>query len=184
MARFKRAFAAAVITLLALTACGGDADETATPSARLVSEGEALAVGEIPEPQGEPVLYVFDSASGDEVRLDLATLERLRLEEWTLFEPFVERDMAFTGVPMTTLLDTVGVPDGATEVVFDALDDYQSVFTLEELRAGDVLLATSDDEGRMPIDRGGPIRIVFADGSVAGENPNLWIWSIRDMTFR
>jgi hypothetical protein len=37
------------------------------------------------------------------------------------------------------------------------------------------------DGKHMPVDRSGPIRIVFPDSSSLGRNPDLWIWSVATM---
>ena len=49
------------------------------------------------------------------------------------------------------------------------------------MRSSQMLLATKADGKHMPVDRSGPIRIVFPDGSSLGRNPDLWIWSVSSM---
>ena len=62
-----------------------------------------------------------------------------------------------------------------------ALDDYKVDFTVADVRSSQMLLATKADGKRMPIDKAGPIRIVFPDSSSLGRNPDLWIWSVATM---
>ena len=69
----------------------------------------------------------------------------------------------------------------ATKVDLTALDDYKVSFTLNDVRSSGMLLATRSDGRRMPIDKAGPIRIVFPEGSSLGRNPDLWIWSVSTM---
>jgi hypothetical protein len=50
-----------------------------------------------------------------------------------------------------------------------------------DVRSSQMLLATKADGKHMPVDRSGPIRIVFPDSSSLGRNPDLWIWSVSSM---
>jgi len=87
----------------------------------------------------------------------------------------------FEGVLMADLLAVAGVPESASKVSMLALDDYKVDFKLEDVRSSQMLLATKADGKHMPIDRSGPIRIVFPDASSLGRNPDLWIWSVASM---
>jgi hypothetical protein len=40
------------------------------------------------------------------------------------------------------------------------------------------------DGSAIPIDQGGPVRVVFLDGVEAGKNPDQWIWSIKEIDVR
>ena len=74
-----------------------------------------------------------------------------------------------------------GVPDSASKVSLTALDDYKVDFEVADVRSSQMLLATKADGKHMPVDRSGPIRIVFPDSSSLGRNPDLWIWSVSTM---
>ncbi len=186
MLSLRTGLCVAAATSLLLTGCGDEEAQTPGAQAEVVQEGEALA--EVPAPEGDPVLWVHgatgEANDGEAIAFDLATLERLRLEEWTVYETFVDADVTFRGVPLAFLLDVVGVPADATEVVLVALDDYEIALTIEDARSGDALVATRDTGEAIPLDAGGPIRLVFADGTDLAQNPDLWIWSIRDLTFQ
>ncbi len=172
----------------AATACGGDGTSTAPREATMVTVGEQFAAG-VPTPAQAPIL-TFTGAAGPAnddgaISFDLATLERLGLHEWTVFEPFLDGDHTFRGVPFDVVLDAVGVPSDATEATLTALDEYAVTLPLEDLLSGDVLLVTQDDQpGTIGVDRGGPIRFIWRDGSENSQNPDLWIWSIRTVTVR
>ena len=56
--------------------------------------------------------------------------------------------------------------------------------TVDDVRSSQMLLATKADGKHMPVDRSGPIRIVFPDSSSLGRNPDLWIWSVSSMKGR
>ena len=74
-----------------------------------------------------------------------------------------------------------GVASLASKVSMTALDDYKVDFKLDDVRSSQMLLATKADGKHMPVDRAGPIRIVFPDSSSLGRNPDLWIWSVASM---
>ena len=100
------------------------------------------------------------------------------------FEPFVEHDIRFTGIPMSDLLTRAGVAPTATTVHMYALDDDKVGFQLADLTAPGVLLATKADGATIPIGKGGPIRLVFPPNSGAGRNKDICIWSIDSITIR
>jgi DMSO/TMAO reductase YedYZ molybdopterin-dependent catalytic subunit len=84
----------------------------------------------------------------------------------------------FTGVDLKRVLDSVGVPATATSIHVTALDDYQVDLTMDEIRSGEIVLATRQDGAAIPLDKGGPTRIVFGPGVASGQNPDEWIWSL------
>ena len=156
MGRSVRLVVVALVTALAVAACGGKepaAEQTAAPgvSAPTVVDGSTLAAGEkIAAPTGEVVLTVTGAIGehnkGKRLEFDLASLERMRRVRLEAAEPFLKCRVMFEGVLLS-----------------------------------DLLLATKADGEDMPIDRSGPMRIVFPDSSSLGRNPDLWIWSVSSM---
>jgi hypothetical protein len=63
----------------------------------------------------------------------------------------------------------------------DTLAAGEVDFKVADVRSSQMLLATKADGKHMPVDRSGPIRIVFPDSSSMGRNPDLWIWSVASM---
>jgi hypothetical protein len=188
--RSIRLVVVALAAALALAACGGK-DETpkaAAPSASTpteVSAGSLAAGQKISAPKGEVVLTVTGDIGevnkGKKLELDLASLEKMRQVRLEAAEPFLKRRVTFEGVLLSDLLAVAGVPDSATTVSLTALDDYKVDFKVADVRSSQMLLATKADGKHMPVDRSGPIRIVFPDGSTLGRNPDLWIWSVSSM---
>lgn len=131
---------------------------------------------------GEEVLEV--QTSGSTITYSLADLERdFELYQGTVLEPFEERELAFTGVLLRDVLSVVNAGE-ANEVELVALDDYHVVFDLDQLQGRDALLATRQGGDLIPVDTGGPIRVVFTATSELGANPDLWIWSVASMELR
>lgn len=178
----KRAIALVGVAsaLVALMAC---ASSPTGSSATKESSIKAGAVAAIPRPSGDPVLTISGGISnhnqGRELVFDLAALERLPSTTLTVYEPFLKKRVTFVGVDMRDLLATAGVESGALKAHFTALDDYKVDLDVDLLERGGILMATKDSGAPIPVDAGGPIRIVFPDGHTTGENSDLWIWSVR-----
>jgi hypothetical protein len=189
--RSIRLVVVALAVTLAVAACGGKEKGTpqaAAPSAsspQVVDDGTLAAGEEISSPKGEVVLTVSGDIGaankGKRLELDLASLEQMRRVRLETAEPFLKRRVTFEGVLLADLLAVAGVPDSARTVSLVALDDYKVDFKVADVRSSQMLLATKADGKHMPVDRSGPIRIVFPDSSSLGRNPDLWIWSVSSM---
>ena len=191
MGRSIRLVVVALVGALAVAACGGKeeaptqaaAPDPSTP--RVVDDGTLAAGEKISAPKGEVVLTVTGDIGtankGKYLELDLASLEKMRRVRVEAAEPFLKRRVTFEGVLLADLLEVAGVPDSASKVSLTALDDYKVDFKVSDIRSSQMLLATKADGKHMPVDRSGPIRIVFPDSSSLGRNPDLWIWSVSSM---
>ena len=151
----------------------------------MVDDGTLAAGEEISSPKGEVVLTVSGDIGaankGKTLELDLASLEQMRRVRLETAEPSLKRRVTFEGVLLSDLLAVADVPDTASTVSLTALDDYKVDFKVADVRSSQMLLATKADGKHMPVDRSGPIRIVFPDSSSMGRNPDLWIWSVASM---
>ena len=189
--RSIRLVVVALVMALAVAACGGkqeEAPQAAGPNAsspQVVDDGTLAAGEEISSPKGEVVLTVSGDIGaankGKTLELDLASLEQMRRVRLETAEPFLKRRVTFEGVLLSDLLAVADVPDTASTVSLTALDDYKVDFKVADVRSSQMLLATKADGKHMPVDRSGPIRIVFPDSSSMGRNPDLWIWSVASM---
>ena len=191
MGRSIRLVMVALVAALAVAACGGKEEaptQAAAPDAstpQVVDDGTLAAGAKISAPKGEVVLTVSGDIGaankGKTLELDLASLEKMRQVRVEAAEPFLKRRVTFEGVLLADLLKVAGVPDSASTVSLTALDDYKVDFKLSDVRSSQMLLATKADGKHMPVDRSGPIRIVFPDSATLGRNPDLWIWSVATM---
>jgi hypothetical protein len=191
VARSIRLAALALVAALAVAACGGGQEEAPPASApdvsvpQVVDDGTLAAGEKIGAPKGEVVLTMTGAIgaanNGKKLELDLASLEQMRRVRLEAAEPFLKRRVMFEGVLLSDLLEVAGVRDDASTVSLTALDDYKVDFKLADVRSSQMLLATKADGKHMPVDRSGPIRIVFPDASSLGRNPDLWIWSVSTM---
>lgn len=165
--------------VLATGCAGGESAAPTDPAVEQIAE-RTLDAGAIPEPEGDPVLTVV-TADGERVEFDLATLERLRRVQTTVFEPFVEQDVEFSGVVLWEVLEAAGASEASGDAALTALDDYRVELPLDTLRDEPILLATRSSGEAIPVEDGGPTRVVFPEGTPIGDNPNMWIWSVKEI---
>lgn len=119
---------------------------------------------------------------GDTLRLGIDTLDQLGVLGVGLYEPWVKQHLSFQGVWLADLLQVAGVEESATRVRLVALDDYEVDLSLAEVEEGGIFLATRTESGTpLPIEEGGPTRVVFMDDVKAGENAGQWIWSLKEL---
>jgi len=184
--RVTRLVAVVAMGIVVLAGCQRDEQRpqapTAAPSTQEVNPGTLAAGARVSAPKGEVVLTMSGEIGthnkGKKLALDIASLERMRMVRMETNEPYLKRRVTFEGVLLSDLLAVAGVKESASKVYMTALDDYKVDFTVADVRSSQMLVATKADGKRMPIDRAGPIRIVFPDTSTLGRNPDLWIWSL------
>jgi hypothetical protein len=112
--------------------------------------------------------------------LTLAQLEELGTTTITIDEPFVKQRLAFTGVPMAEVLAKAGIAAGA-RITTKALNDYEYADSAAAFTGSNALIATRRGDGPVPFDAGGPIRIVFPDGSPLSTKLDAWNWSLSSI---
>ena len=182
---------AAFAVVLALTACGSTTTAARTPTAKattatIVSVATLKAGQDVPVPTGKPVFTMTGKISvtnrGGTLVFDQATVEKLGLVQAKLYEPWTKQDLEFRGVWLRDLVALAGPSAEATKLHITALDDYAVDLSLADVRAGGIMLATRAGDGSaIPLDQGGPTRVVFLDGVAAGANADQWVWSIKQI---
>jgi hypothetical protein len=180
---------AAIAVAALLAGCGHPAPDRTAPAAPVVLRDATLRPGEaVPAPAGVPLISLtgeLGSANqGVTVLLDRQTLGRLTQLQLTTYEPWVKKDLSFRGVWLADVLALAGAAR-TSGVRVTALDDYTVDLSAADLRAGGILLATSDGTGAdIPVEEGGPTRIVYQRGLRAGANADQWIWSLHSIEVR
>lgn len=89
------------------------------------------------------------------------TLDFHCVTRWSQYE------ITWTGVPFTTLSDLVKPKESARFVLQYGRDGYSTNLPLEELLMPDVLVAYELEDGPIPLEHGGPVRIIV---------PHLYAW--------
>lgn len=175
----KRLISVAVAGVIAIGSAGCAAETASAPAGR---EKAPATVIQLPAPTGEPVLTIEPAVGTTRpLQVDLTGLRAVSASSYDIFEPFEEREITFRGVELGSVLAATDA-DGADSYLLTALDDYRVVLTAEEISAGGIILAVEADGAGIPIESGGPVRVVFVDGSEAGANTDNWIWSLERIT--
>ena len=117
---------------------------------------------------------------GQPLAADLASLDALPNQTVTVLEPFLQESITFTGVGFADLLNAARAT--GESVTLHALDGYEVTFDAAVLQEPGVLLATQADGEHIDLAAGGPVRLVFPASSEAGEDTDLWVWSIDQIT--
>jgi hypothetical protein len=162
--------------LLALFAAGCVGPSVAPDPEPVPVDQEVYGGFPVDPPAPDEVVLTLEG--GVRVDLTMAQLEDLAVLEVTLDEPFVRRRETFRVIPLASLLDLVDISDEQI-VETIALNDYRFRDQAGALRAADALLAVARDGGPIPMDAGGPIRLVFADDSSYANELDAWNWSLR-----
>lgn len=175
----------AVVTV-GLAGCGGEKPET-----EFVSDATLTQTDVVPRPRAQPALVLSGAIrnrnDGPRLALDLATLERLPLVRYRVQDPWLKREVVYTGVLLSDLLELARVPGGATELHLTAFDDYTATIAVSDVARWPVLLATRSDGKRMSVAEGGPTRVVFPYGQYEidqGRYDPQWIWSVKTIAVR
>jgi len=150
-----------------------DADATAVPAAL---EGKALVTisGRIAATNGDGTL-----------RLDQQQLHRLGLRELSVNDPWAKQRIDIQGTWLRDLVALARPDTGATTLHMTALDDYQIDIPLADVRSQSIFLATRTGDGAaLPVEEGGPTRVVFTDDLAPKYSPDLWIWNIQTIEVR
>lgn len=182
---------AALAAALALTACGSSTTAKTTPAANattatIVSVATLKAGQAVPPPAGKAVFTVTGKISttnrGGTLVFDQHTVEQLGMVQVKLYEPWTKQNLEFRGVWLKDVVALAGASAAATKLHVTALDDYAVDLTLADVRAGGIMVATRAGDGSaIPLDQGGPTRVVFLDGVAAGANADQWVWSIKQI---
>jgi hypothetical protein len=181
--RLLAAVAAGVVSILGPSACASaptPADSPQPAAARSTSNPYGGTTID-PPAATEPVLTVKGGSAPLSLTLD--NLNALGSKTVTLDEPFVKRRETYSGVPLATVLGKAGIPDSAT-IDTIGLDDYHYISTAKPMIESQALIATDRNGAPIPFDQGGPIRIVFPDGTPLSSVLDAWNWSLATITVK
>jgi len=182
-----------VVPALAAGCSNAAAEESAapapaasSPAGTMISPASLPAGRPLPTPGEKPVVTITgritSGNNGDALVLDRPTIERLGIWQVRLYEPWTKQTTDFRGVWLQDLVTAAGARPEATWLHIVGLDDYAVDISLADVRRGGIMLATRAGDGTaLPIDGGGPTRIVFLDGVESGANPDQWVWSIKSI---
>lgn len=130
-----------------------------------------------------PWIHVLGDASQRPPRyVELSEFEALPRETWTIYDPFSDGVIEFTGVRLDALVSAWGTPK-TKRVSFDSLDGYRISFFEREWKTLDVMVATHQDGQVLGRDDKGPARIVVRTEDDALERALIskWVWKIQQI---
>jgi hypothetical protein len=183
-ARIRRlATGVALVSLLgSVAACSSGDARTGTSSASpapSTTENPYGAPVPVDPPGPEDVLLTVVGAEGERT-YTLGELTKLGVRQVTVSEPFVKQTETFSVVELGAVLRDAGVPDSA-RIETVALNDYTYTDSVEAFVNGGALLAVALGGSDIPLDRGGPLRIVFDDDAPGADNLDAWNWSLSSI---
>lgn len=188
LVKARRLIAPVIILAIAASGCGGGG--SATPKEIPTVAPASLSSGAtVPAPTGPVVLTISGDISnpnvGDTLQLDMPTLERLGLVEYSVDDQQAEgRVVTFRGPTLRSILDVAGVGPKATTLSARALNDYSVDIPISDANAYPVMVATTVDGARMPVEKYGPIRVVYPYGLYDidhNAHDPLWIWQLASI---
>lgn len=174
-----------LVSSCAETGSGATAPSVApVPSSAVATADTAASANPYGEPPArsspvQPDTEVLSVVPSDAppVILTSESLVAMGSTELALDEPFVGRQQTFTGVPMATLLAAAGVPaTGNLETV--GVDDYTFTAPTSAFLAANALVAYAVDGSPIDPADGGPIRLVYPDGTALAADRDAWTWRL------
>jgi len=180
MSRMLLRAAALIVSGALLASCagmlpGGDEEPASTEPSTDVD-----VYGSFPIDPPEPDEVVLTLVGERTVDLTMRELEELADRDVTFIEPFVQVEQTFRVVPLADVLALAGfVPGDAVDTI--ALNDYRFRDDVGALLDAQALLAVGRDGEAIPMDAGGPIRLVFDVGSAYHGFLDAWNWSLRSI---
>lgn len=178
--RLDKKWAISVLVLggVLLGACGSD-DQSATSTVETATTDNLYGGVDVPPPTpDEPILDIANS--GDVTSYSLNDLREFTLVEETVFEPFVKSDSTFVGVSMADLFEAAGI-EPSDEVITIALNEYIYTNFASEFTGTDAFVAFEQDGGPIPMDRGGPLRIIVPNDRPLTGSLEVWNWSLAEI---
>ena len=182
---------AGLLAVVGLVGCGAGTDTAGTQSKAApssIGSAAAQAGPSTTNPYGVPSIdppapneaVLTVKGGSTPVALTLDQLNALGKTTITIDEPFVKKRQTFSGVPLAAVLSKAGIADGAT-INTVALNDYHYASAVAPMVGSQALIATLRDGAPIPYDQGGPIRIVFPDGTPLSSVLDAWNWSLASI---
>lgn len=173
-----------MMVLLALGLLSGcsssnEPEASATQSSAPAPEENPYGVLTIDPPAADEAILTVDG-KGSDGSFTTSEFTALGATEVTLFEPFVKQTQTFVGVPLSTIVEALGI-DPASDLLTVALNDYRWTGNVGQMLESQALVAYQVDGRDIGYDEGGPIRLVYPDGTALSTNLDAWNWSLAQL---
>jgi hypothetical protein len=175
-----------LLLMTGCTASDGDGQTAASPAPSVTAPCDSGATPsenpyggtEVDPPAADEAVLVALAPDGTQTSLTMEQLDALGTEEIQINEPFVKSCQTFTVVPLQAVLQAADIPTDSGTLSTIALNNYVYDGSIPELVAGQAMIAVQRAGQDIPVDQGGPIRIVFPDDSPMASNLDAWNWSL------
>lgn len=176
--KLSRNILGAVVLLLLLSACGKvavPAKSSASPSTSATSNPYGSGFRVSPPADTDIVLTISGSKT---INFTMKELRDRASKSITIQEPFVKVKQTFGVVSFKSLFSGILISDRANLNTI-ALNDYAFKASAKEFFDNNAYIAISRNGSAIPMDSGGPIRIIFDTPSKWFTNVDAWNWSLR-----
>ncbi len=184
MGGFARSIAlvvTAAVLCSGVAACGNSPQTSTSTASASASASNPYGSPPPVDPPGpsEPILRLTP-LGGAPLTLSLDALAAYPQQVITIEEPFVKKRQEFTGVRLADLLTKAGIPESA-KINTIALNEYAYAAPATQFTDSDALIAYRVDGHDIDITEGGPVRIVFPEGSPQFSDLDAWTWSLAQI---
>jgi len=169
------------ILVISVAACGwgsGEDSAGASESVPIVEDNPYGGPAVDPPAPDEVILTV--KVRGKSTTFSLNQLSDLAVTDTQLFEPFIKQNSQFTGVAIAEIFEATGIT-GSDIANTVALNEYTYSNTADKFIGSNAVIAFEQNGQPIAMDRGGPIRIVYPDGSLLSKVLDAWNWSISEI---
>ena len=143
---------------------------------------------DVPVPTGDVALTVSGVVAltnGDGVfAMDDAMLRALPQVKYFVTDPWMG-DNTYGGVLLSTVLEYVGFPLGAEQVVLVASDEKEFAIKIADALTYPILLVMDDADGALIAALGGPVKIAYPYNAYPGVEdlypPEQWAWYVVEL---
>ncbi len=119
-----------------------------------------------PKPSGEVLLTVEGDIgktnNGDKFEFDIDMLEAIADKEYTIYDPWLKKNITYKGVSILKLLDYLDA-QSASRVALVAKDGYKVVLDVDGIRkyCPDIMIAFMGDGKYLSSKVGGPLKLIL-----------------------
>jgi hypothetical protein len=165
--------AATFVSTLAFANSAAAASNKATPAPTKNPYGASFPV---PDPKATDIVLTIKGSKT--ISFTMGQLLKSATTSLTIHEPFVKQVQSFKVISLAKLFTGIHLSSSA-KLNTIALNDYVYLDTAANLFNNKAYLAVARNGALIPMDQGGPIRLVFADNTKYSKNLDAWNWSLR-----
>lgn len=171
----------AVLSVVLLAGCSSPEEPAAvtTQATESAAPENPYGVLTIDPPAADEAILTVDG-KGSDGAFTTAQFKELGATEITVFEPFIKQTQTFIGVPLSAIVEKLDLAR-ESDLLTIALNDYRWTGNVGALLDSNALIAYQVDGRDIGYDEGGPIRLVYPDGSPLSTDLDAWNWSLAQL---